>query len=123
MRTLVETGRPEQTYQHNAYVAKTHAAHLRSMLVAALRFSGRRDTALRFAKASAEYLLSELEPADAPLAWWPPTYGRRPLECDSKTGNRAAMVGNDPEAAAKAIPSTESTEAARVRMMRRTCSR
>ena len=27
MRTLVEKGEPEQTYQHNAYVSKTHAAN------------------------------------------------------------------------------------------------
>ena len=70
MRTLVETGEPEQTYQHNAYVSKTHAAHINWMLEWARREPARRDEAMRFAAASAEYLLSQLEPKDAPLAWW-----------------------------------------------------
>ena len=43
MRTLVETGEPEQTYQHNAYVSKTHAAHIVRMLEWARREPARRD--------------------------------------------------------------------------------
>ena len=103
MRTLVETGEPEQTYQHNAYVSKTHAAHIHSMLEWARREPERRDEAMRFATASAEYLLTQLEPPDAPLAWWPPTYGRTPLrrEPDDGGANRPYMVGNEPVGAAK----------------------
>ena len=103
MRTLVETGVPEQTYQHNAYVSKTHAAHVLQMLACARAFPSRREEAMRFAQASAEYLLSQLEPADATLAWWPPTYGRKPLEvaAGQKAEKRTAMVGNEPEGAVK----------------------
>ena len=102
MRTLVETGKPEQTYQHNAYVSKTHAAHINSMLDWAKSDPANRERAMRFAKASAELLLGELEPPSAPLAHWPPTYGRKPLECDpAKVGKRPAMVGNEPEGAVK----------------------
>ena len=104
MKTLVETGEPEQTYQHNAYVAKTHAAHITSMLAWADMDEQNRKRAMEFAKASAEYLLGELEPADAPLAFWPPTYGRKPLRFDpSKDGpeKRNAMKGNEPWAAVK----------------------
>jgi len=104
MRALVETGKPDQKYQHNAYVSKTHAAHVEAMLDWAKLEPSRRDEAMRFAKASAEFLLKELEPADAPLAWWPPTYGRKPLEFDPKTDgdyNKPCMVGNEPEGAVK----------------------
>ena len=103
MRTLVETGEPEQTYQHNAYVSKTHAAHIVRMLEWAWREPARRDEAMRFAAASANYLLSQLEPPDTPLAWWPPTYGRKPLRCDPADGgeNRSLMVGNEPVGAVK----------------------
>lgn len=103
MRTLVETGEPEQTYQHNAYVSKTHAAHIHSMLEWARREPSRRYEAMRFAAASAEYLLSQLEPLGAPLAWWPPTYGRTPLRRDPADGgeNRPSMVGNEPAGAVK----------------------
>ena len=103
MRTLVETGVPEQTYQHNAYVAKTHSAHVISMLEWARCEPERRSEALRLAGASAEYLLTQLEPPDASLAWWPPTYGRTPLKHDPADGdaNRPCMVGNEPEGAVK----------------------
>ena len=104
MRTLVETGEPEQGYQHNAYVSKTHAAHITAMLAWAQKMPESRAQAMRFAAASAELLLRELEPAGAPLAHWPPTYGRRPLRGGLKAdggGARKAMVGNDPEGAAK----------------------
>ena len=103
MRTLVETGKVDQNYQHNAYVAKTHAAHVRQMLAWARFEPAKRETALRFAKASAEYLLGQLEPADAPLAHWPPTYIREPLCGDrAKKGEKGrAMVGSEPEGAAK----------------------
>ena len=104
MRTLVETGEPEQGYQHNAYVSKTHAAHVNAMLLWAEKMPECRDRALRYAKASAEYLLGEVEPADAVLAGWPPTYGRKPLRCDPKKAgekDREAMVGNEPRAAVK----------------------
>ena len=104
MTALVETGKPNQRYQHNAYVSKTHAAHIRAMLDWAKLEPDRRETAMRFAKASAEFLLKELEPADATLAHWPPTYGRRPLEFDPKTDGpykKPAMIGNEPEGAVK----------------------
>lgn len=104
MTTLVETGVPDQNYQHNAYPSKTHAAHIEAMLHWAEFDPANREKAMRFARASGDYLLSQLEPPDAPLAFWPPTYGRKPLECDLAVNggkNRPAMVGNDPEGAAK----------------------
>ena len=104
MTALVETGKPNQKYQHNAYVSKTHAAHVQAMLCWAQAEPTQREKAMRFAKASAEYLLNQLEPKDAPLAWWPPTYGRKPLEFDPKTDGsckKMAMVGNEPEGAVK----------------------
>ena len=104
MTVLVETGKPNQKYQHNAYVSKTHAAHIEAMLDWMKFDPTNRDKAMRFAKASAEFLLTELEPRDAPLAWWPPTYGRKPLEFDPKTDGpyrKPAMVGNEPEGAVK----------------------
>ena len=104
MTVLVETGRPNQKYQHNAYVSKTHAAHIEAMLNWMKFEPEKRETAMRFAKASAEFLLKELEPMDAKLAWWPPTYGRKPLEFDPKTDgpyHKPAMVGNEPEGAVK----------------------
>ena len=104
MKTLVETGVPDQNYQHNAYPSKTHAAHIKAMLEWAQFDQKNREKAMRFARASGDYLLSQLEPAGAPLAFWPPTYGRKPLAYDPKANggeNRPAMVGNDPEGAAK----------------------
>ena len=104
MTTLVETGEPDNHYQHNAYPSKTHAWHIRAMLAYAKLDPSARAKALRFAAASAEYLATQLEPADAPLAYWPPTYGRKPLKFDPRTdgpekGNE--MVGNEPAGAVR----------------------
>ena len=104
MTKLVETGVPDQTYQHNAYPSKTHAAHIGAMLYWAGFDPANREKAMRFARASGDYLLSQLEPADALLAWWPPTYGRKPLDYDPSIDggkNRRSMEGNDPKGAAK----------------------
>ena len=105
MTALVETGRPNQKYMHNAYVSKTHAAHVEAMLDWMRREPEMRETAMRFAAASAEFLLRELEPGDAPLAFWPPTYGRKPLafdpEADGPFNKPDGRVGNEPAAAAK----------------------
>ena len=104
MTVLVETGKPNQRYQHNAYVSKTHAAHVMAMLDWAAAEPAAREKAMRFARASAEFLLGELEPADAPLAYWPPTYCRKPLEYDPKTDgpyNKPHMYGNEPQGAVK----------------------
>ncbi|MBQ0143946.1 MAG: metallophosphoesterase [Bacteroidales bacterium] len=104
MTNLLETGKPYRLYQHNAYVSKTHAAHIEGMLALSKADPSQKAEAMKFAKASAEYLLSELEPADAPLAYWPPTYGRQPLEYIPETDGpylKTAMVGNDPEGADK----------------------
>lgn len=102
MRKLAETGKQDQTYQHNAYVTKTHAAHVNAMLRWAKADPVKKEKAMVFAKASAEYLLPQLEPAAAPLAHWPPTYGRKPLEFDpATTPKRKAMIGNEPEGAVK----------------------
>ena len=104
MTVLVKTGKPNQKYQHNAYVSKIHAAHIEAMLDWMKFDSANCDKAMCFAKASAEFLLTELEPKDAPLAWWPPTYGRKPLKFDPKTDGpykKPAMVGNEPEGAVK----------------------
>ena len=104
MTVLAETGRPDQKYQHNAYVSKTHAAHIKAMLDWMKLEPSQREKAMGFARASAEFLLKELEPKDAPLAWWPPTYGRTPLEFDPRTDGpykKPHMIGNEPEGAVK----------------------
>lgn len=104
MTELVRTGVPYRKYQHNAYVSKTHAAHINAMLNLAKVDPSQKETAMAFAKASAEFLLHELEPADAPLAFWPPTYGRKPLEFIPEVDGpylKTAMIGNEPEGAVK----------------------
>lgn len=104
MTCLAETGEPYNLYQHNAYVSKTHAAHINAMIGLAKEEPSLAEPAMRLAKASAEYLLRELEPEDAPLAFWPPTYIREPLAYNPETdgpADRFAMVGNEPEAAVK----------------------
>jgi len=107
MSCLVETGIPYNYYQHNAYTSKTHASHISSMIFLSKADPSQKEEAMKFAKASAEYMLTQLEPADAPLAFWPPTYGREPLAYNPETDGpyvKFAMLGNEPEAAVKLRP-------------------
>ena len=104
MTWLADHGEPYNLYQHNAYVSKTHAAHIETMIALAQKEPALREEAMRLARASAEYLLSELEPEDAPLAFWPPTYIREPLPYNPDTDGpyiKFAMIGNEPESAVK----------------------
>jgi len=104
MTCLLETGKPYRLYQHNSYVSKTHAAHICYMIALSKEEPSYRSKALDMAAASAEYLLSELEPENACLAFWPPTYIRKPLDFYPETDGplvKMSMIGNEPEAAVK----------------------
>ena len=65
MTALVETGKPNQKYQHNAYVSKTHATHIKAMLTWMRLEPGMRETAMRFARMARDGRISsdELEAA------------------------------------------------------------
>ena len=71
---FVATGKPDHTYLHNCYPAKMHAATVEAMVRCAKRYPEMKDRALKLARTAADYLISVSEPADAPLAHFPPTY-------------------------------------------------
>ena len=74
-----EKGRPDGvTPLMNVYPSKMNSALIRCMLMYAKLRPDRRDEAIRTAQNVADYMLSVSEPADAPLAFFPPTYKRCP---------------------------------------------
>ena len=74
VRTFVETGKPDPGYGRNCYPAKTDTALINGMIRCAKVVPERREEALRLARAAADHLISISQPADAPLAHFPPTY-------------------------------------------------
>jgi len=74
VKSLVTTGTNDLTCPMNAYPAKMNAALARVLVRLAGRVPERRDEALRVARAAVDYLIARAEPAEAPLAHFPPTY-------------------------------------------------
>jgi len=74
LRTYAETGKPDPTYNLNTYPAKMDSAVVSLMCEVACLMPDRRAAALKLAKAAADHLLSLVQPKDAPLAGFPPTY-------------------------------------------------
>ena len=74
MRTFVETGKPDPEYLLNCYPAKMDTGLINGMICCAKVVPERREDALRLARAAADHLLAVSQPADAPLAYFPPTY-------------------------------------------------
>jgi len=73
-KALRETGEPDPTYALNCYPAKMNAGVVHAMLNFAKRRPERAKDALAAARAAADFLLRISQPADAPLAHFPPTY-------------------------------------------------
>ena len=74
LQKLVETGRNDLGHELNCYPTKMNAAVARAMLSYARIAPERKDAALRLARAAVDYLIARAQPADAPLAHFPPTY-------------------------------------------------
>lgn len=74
--SILEDGKPDPHYRYSSLISKTHASHINAMVRWAELYPDLSERIMRLARASGDYLLSELEPPDAPLAYWPPTYRR-----------------------------------------------
>ena len=74
LRSFRETGNPDPKYKLNSYPSKMHAATAGVMMKYAELVPERREESLKLARACLDYLLARSQPADAPLAHFPPTY-------------------------------------------------
>jgi hypothetical protein len=72
---FLKFGRPDgYTDLLNIYPAKMNSALIRGMIRFAQIDPSHRDNAMKVARNAADYMLSISQPADAPLAYFPPTY-------------------------------------------------
>jgi len=71
---VLDEGEPAQDYGLNCYPSKMHAANILSMLDYAALDPDVRTRAIALARAEADYLISIMEPADAALPYFTPTY-------------------------------------------------
>ena len=65
---------PDMAYSHNTYPCKIIGATIRNECLIARELPERRENALEVARSAAAFLISMSRPADAPLAYFPPTY-------------------------------------------------
>ena len=73
-RHLLEKGEPDPSYKLNCYPAKMSGCMIGIMLNYVKRRPERAKEAIAVARAAADFLLRLSQPADAPLAYFPPTY-------------------------------------------------
>lgn len=82
---LAEHGKVDFTYKLNCYPSKMHASNIRVMLGHAELRPERKAEAYRIARAEADYLISLMQPADVPLAFFTPTYATDPELRENET--------------------------------------
>lgn len=70
----VEHKEPDLSYPHNAYPCKIIGATIRMEVLLAREVPAYRERAERIARNAAQFLIDRSRPADAPLAFFPPTY-------------------------------------------------
>lgn len=65
---------PDMSYSYNTYPSKIVGATIRNEVLVAREFPQLADEAITMAKNAAAFLINMSRPADAPLAYFPPTY-------------------------------------------------
>lgn len=65
---------PDMSYSHNTYPCKIIGATIRNEVLVAREFPTLAEDAIAMAKNAATFLMNMSRPADAPLAYFPPTY-------------------------------------------------
>ena len=84
---LLDNGKLDLRLPTNSYGSKMCAALINAMVRYAELKPERRERALQVARAAAKYILGLAEPADSPLAYFPPTYAGAG---ENNTGTRYA---------------------------------
>ena len=74
MQHWIGSEEPDMNYSHNTYPCKIIGATIRNECLIARELPERRENALEIARSAAAFLISMSQPADAPLAYFPPTY-------------------------------------------------
>ena len=87
-RWLREKGEPDPAYELNCYPAKMNTALVKAMIRYAALRPDRAEGAMRTARAAADWLIGVSQPADAPLAHFPPTYRGDRLKAKDYAGQQ-----------------------------------
>lgn len=65
---------PDMSYDHNTYACKIIGSTVRCEVLLAQLCPSLKDDALKIAENAMQFLINQSQPADAPLAYFPPTY-------------------------------------------------
>lgn len=71
---------PDMTFENNVYACKIVGATIQLECLVAEHIPAEREEALAIARNAAQYLIDNSRPADAPLAFFPPTYNLWPAD-------------------------------------------
>ncbi len=93
---------PDMAYSHNTYPCKIIGATIRNECLIARELPHRRENALEVARSAAAFLIAMSRPADAPLAYFPPTY-YLDKEASKKEWNQGKTMTMEAAAAGQAF--------------------
>jgi len=85
-RYLLEHGDLDPDFSHNVYPSKMLESVIQACCALAKTCPGRKDAALRLARAAADWLIAHSEKVGAPLAHFPPTYRGELYEAKKNAG-------------------------------------
>ena len=93
---------PDMSYRHNTYPCKIIGATIRLEALLAKELPAHRESATAIARNAAQFLIDQSRPADAPLAFFPPTY-YKDLEASRFEWNKGKTMTMEATAAGHAL--------------------
>lgn len=80
VQSWINSTMPDMTFENNVYACKIIGSTIALECLVAENMPQEREEALKIARNAAQYLIDCSQPADAPLAYFPPTYNLEPAD-------------------------------------------
>ncbi len=98
----IDSGVPNMTYKHYTYANKIISAVISNEVLVAKYIPSERERAIKIAEAAAAFLMKLSQPANAPMAYFPPTYYKN-LIASKRAENQGTVMTMDPVYATNAF--------------------
>ncbi len=94
MKCWIDSGVPNMKYEHYTYANKIISSVVSNEVMVSKYIPTEREKALKTAEAAADFLIKLSQPANAPMAYFPPTYYKN-LIASKRAENQGAVMTMD----------------------------
>ena len=94
MKCWIDSGVPNMNYAHYTYANKIISAVISNEVLVAKYVPSEREKAIKTAEAAAAFLVKLSQPANSPMAYFPPTYYKN-LIASKRAENQGAVMTMD----------------------------